>query len=279
MQFDARRPRAHDFPHRELKKPTGAAPMAVIAEAAPQGGSKGQANMSEPAVVPRVPGRFWYVVAGILFFGAMLVPAPLILWSVFSGTDTVVRLVAPETKTVRLERGGYTVFSDSRAVIDGEIVISQGSISGLRVAVRGPCGTEIPVEAVALGTRYSYGGQTGFAVLQFSIPQAGEYTISADYRDKPKNQRALLSIRKDFLGGLVGTILSTVAASLIGAFLGVAIFLRTLWKRRALVVHSVITNFQPMGAATKPSPRTAKYSPPGSADAKSPVEHQYDRDK
>lgn len=235
--------------------------------------------MSEPAVVPRVPGRIWYAVAAILFFGAMLVPAPLILWSVFSQSDTVVRLVAPETKTVRLERGSYTVFSDSRAVIDGEIVISQGSISGLRMAVRGPGGVETPVEAVALGTRYSYGGQTGYAVLQFTIPETGNYTIAADYREHSKNQRALLSIRKDFLGGLVGTILFTVAASLIGAFLGVGIFLRTLWKRRALLVRGVITNFGHMGTGTKPTSRSAKYSPTGSAEAKSPVEHQYDRDR
>lgn len=231
------------------------------------------------AVDRRVPGRFWYVIAAILFFGSVILPAPIVLWNLFSQNDVVVRLIAPESKTLRLERGKHTVFSDSRAVINGEIVISQGSISGLRLSVRGANGKDIPVEAVTIGSRYNYGGQTGFAVLEFTIPEAGEYTISADYREKSANQRALLSIRKEFLGGLLGSILTAVIGSLVGAFLGIFIFMRTLWKRRQLMVQGIRMNIRNMGESAKQAARAAKYTPPGSADAKSPVEHQYDRDK
>ncbi len=236
--------------------------------------------MSNPdAVEPRVPGKFWYAVAAVLFLGSMILPAPLVLWNVFSDSDVVTRIVAPETKTLRLERGKYTVFSESRAVIDGEIVISQGSISGLRFGIRSAWGDEIPVEAVRVGSRYNYGGQSGYAVLAFSIPETGEYSVAASYREKSENQRALLSIRKEFLGGLVGSILLAVGASLVGSFLGVWIFLRTLWKRRRLMMQGVMLNIRNMGQGVKQAARHARYSPPGSADAKSPVEHQYDRDK
>lgn len=237
------------------------------------------------AVERRVPGRFWYVVAAVLFLGGLLLPAPLVLWHLFNDNDAVTRLVAPETKTLRLERGTYTVFSDSRAVINGEIVISQGSISGLRVAVRSSRGTEIPVEAVRVASRYNYGGQTGFAVLAFSVPEAGDYTITADYREKSANQRALLSIRKEFLGGLLGSIATAIVGSLAGTLLGVAIFLRTLWKRSPLHQLKRKLKFANVRAGqTQPSqasqqPQRERYTPPGSADAKSPVEHQYDRDK
>lgn len=234
--------------------------------------------MSESDTIQRrVPGRFWYVVAAVLFFGSVIAPAPLVLWNLFAGSGEVPRLVAPETKVLRLSRGSYTVFSDSRAVIDGEIVISQGSLSGLRVTVRGADGREIPVEAVTIGSRYNIGGQTGFAVLQFSIPASGEYTITAGYREKAANNRALLSIRKDFLGGLVGSIMLTVSLSILGAFLGVGIFLRTLWKRRLLIIQGIRVHVGNAAGSTNPA-RNA-YQPPGSAENKSPVEHQYDRDR
>ena len=239
----------------------------------------------------RVPGRFWYWVAAILFFGSITLPTPIVLWNVFSDTSLVGRLIAPETKTLRLARGKYTVFSDSRAVINGEIIISQGSISGLRLVVRGAGGKEIPVEAVSVASRYSYGGQTGFAVLEFTVREAGEYTLEASYREKSANQRALLSIRKEFLGGLVGSIMTAVFASIIGAFLGVFIFLRTLWKRNPLYKMKRKFQFVNMRAEqgkgqgqtqtppSSPAKPARDYSPPGSGEGKSPVEHQYDRDK
>ncbi len=236
------------------------------------------------AIERRAPSRIWYWVAAILFFGSILLPTPIVLWNLFSENDIVTRLIAPEAKTLRFARGKYTVFSDSRAVIDGEIVISQGSISGLRVSVRNARGEPVPVEAVTVASRYSYGGQTGFAVLEFTIPEAGEYTVEATYREKSANQRALLSIRKEFLGGLLGSIFAAVFASIIGAFLGVFIFLRTLWGRTPLFKLARKMRFMNKGAAQQSAPNPSpqkpaqKYSPPGSEN-KSPVEHTYDRNK
>ncbi len=236
--------------------------------------------MSEIRVSERVPGRFWYVIAAVLFFGSFIAPAPIILWNVFGRTDDAPRLVAPETKVLHLSRGNYTVFSDGRAVIDGEIVISQGSLSGLRLVVRGADNRNIPVEAVTVGSRYNIGGQTGFAILQFSIPESGNYTVSAEYRDKSLNNRALLSIRKDFLGGFIGSILLAVFLSLAGTFLGIAIFLRTLWKRRRLLAEGIRINVRAMGENMRQAAQNTDRDRPGprSPASKSPVEHQYDRE-
>lgn len=232
-------------------------------------------------VAKRVPGRFWYLVALVLFIGSMLAPGIIVLLSVFGGDSSVVRLVAPETKTVRLERGTYSIFSDSRAVINGEVIISQGSISGLRVSVRSSSGAEIQVEAASVPSRYSYGAQSGFSVFEFRIAQAGDYTISATFREASNNQRGLLSIRKDFLGGLLGSIFAAVGTALIGTFLAVFIFLRTLWRRGNKFRQMIVKKAAQQRAA-------AGYTPPGS-DSKpqpspeprnnSPVQHQYDRDK
>ena len=235
--------------------------------------------MPGPVVAPRVPGRFWYVIAAVLFLSAVIAPAPIVLWNVFARSDDVLRLIAPEQKQFRLTRGSYTVFSDSRAVIDGEIVISQGSLSGLRLRVRSADGKEIPVEAVSVASRYNIGGQTGFAVLQFAIPESGDYVVAAEYREKSPNNRAILWIRKEFLGGLLGSILLTVFLSLAGAFLGVAIFLRTLWKRRKLIVGNIHMTARDIGGSAKQAARNARYSPPASSETASPVEHQYQRDK
>jgi hypothetical protein len=238
-------------------------------------------EMSDPVAAPRVPGRFWYVIAAVLFFGSIIAPAPVVLWNVFAGSDETLRLIAPDQKKFRLTRGSYTVFSDSRAVVDGEIITSQGSISGLRLRVRSADGKEIPVEAVSIASRYSVGGQTGFAILQFSIPESGDYVVAAEYREKSTGNRALLSIRKEFLGGLIGSILLAVFLSFAGAFLGVAIFLRTLWKRKKLIVGNIRMTARDMEGHIKQAVRNARHSTPGSSSsaAKSPVEHQYERDK
>jgi hypothetical protein len=190
----------------------------------------------------------------------------------------VPRLIAPESKTVPLTRGTYTVFSDSRAVIDGEVVISQGGLSGLRVTVRGANGREIPVEAASVGSRYNYGGVSGFAVMQFTIPESGNYTIDASYREKSAGNRALLSIRKDFVGGLVGTILLTVGLSLAGAFLGAGIFLRTLWRRRAVMMSGIVAKLNEVRSFAQQNAREQDQAAAGKAQ-NSPVAHQYDRDK
>lgn len=241
--------------------------------------AESEIEMSDPVVLPRVPGRFWYVIAAALFLVSVIAPAPVILWNVFARSDDTVRLIAPDQKVFRLSAGSYTIFSDSRAVIDGEIVLSRGSLSGLRLRVRGQDGTEIPVEAVKIASRYNIGGQSGFAILQFSIPQSGEYRIAAEYRETSPNNRALLSIRKQFVGGLLGSILLAVFLSLAGTFLGIAIFLRTLWKRRKLLVANIRMTAHDMAGNVKQAAANARYSPPGSSASKSPVEHQYERDK
>jgi len=235
--------------------------------------------MSDPAALPRVPGRFWYVIAAVLFLGSVIAPAPIVLWNVFARSDETLRLIAPDQKVFRLNRGDYTIFSDSRAVIDGEILLSRGSLSGLRVRVRSTDGKEIPVEAVKIASRYNIGGQTGFAILQFSIPESGDYSVLAEYREKSPNNRALLSIRKEFLGGLLGSILLTVVLSIGGAILGIAIFLRTLWKRRQLLLNNIRMTARDMADNGKQATPNARYSPPGSSASNSPVQHQYERDK
>lgn len=233
-------------------------------------------------IAKQAPGRFWYLVALVLFIGSMLAPGVIVLLTVFGGGDDVIRLVAPETKTLRLERGTYSIFSDSRAVVDGEVVISQGGISGLRVTIRSAVGAEIPVGPSSVPSRYSYGGQTGFSIFEFRIPETGNYTVSATYRETSNNQRGLLSIRRDFLGGLLGSIFASVGVALVGTFLAVFIFLRTLWRRANVFRQLAVRTF-----TGQPTSSGGAYTPPGSvkraqsqsAQNESPVQHQYDRDK
>lgn len=233
-------------------------------------------------IARRVPGRFWYAVALIIFIVSMFAPAAIVLYRVFGNAEAVVQIIAPETKTVRLASGTYTIFSESRAVVNGEIIISQGSVSGLRVAVQNARGEEIPVGPVRIASRYSHGGQTGFGVFEVRIQETGDYRVSATYRDQRPGQRAILSLRKDFLGNLLTSILLAVGVALAGALLSGLIFFRTLWKRRQLLLQTVTANL----GGLRQGARTQNYTPPGTAikpknpaPSASPVEHQYDREK
>lgn len=241
---------------------------------------------TDGTVARRVPGKFWYVVALVIFIASITAPAGIVLWRVFGNAEAVVRLIAPETKTVRLAAGTYTIFSDSRAIVNGEVIISQGGISGLRVSVRNARGEDIPVGPVAIASRYSHGGQAGFAVFEVKIPEAGEYQVAAGYRNQQRNQHAILSLRKDFLGNLLTSIFLAVGVALGGALLATLIFFRTLRRRNAIFglitarlaqVQEKLHTATPSSPPTRPTvaPRTktrAKDEPP--TDFQSPVQRR-----
>ena len=67
--------------------------------------------MSEAAVERRVPGRFWYVIAGLIFYGSLIVPVPVVPPTVSStvsfGSSTVSLVVG--TVTVKLVTPAGTV--------------------------------------------------------------------------------------------------------------------------------------------------------------------------
>lgn len=234
----------------------------------------------------RVPGKFWYIVALVIFIASMIAPAGIVLWRVFGNAEAVVRLIAPETKTVRLTAGTYTIFSDSRAIVNGEVILSQGSISGLRVSVRNARGEDIPVGPVTIASRYSHGGQSGHAVFDVKIPESGEYQLSASYRNQQRNQHAILSLRKDFFGNLLTSIFLAVGVAVGGTLLAGLIFFRTLWGRRRLLLQTIRMNAEALRGMGAPR-HAGNYAPPGAAKPQqdkpapsaSPVEHQYNREK
>ncbi len=78
----------------------------------------------------------------------------------------------------------------------------------------------------------------------------------------------------------MGSILLAVGISLAGTFLSLWIFFRTLWRRNPLLQLTRKLNFANFSAGqNQPPPAKPNATPSGSKDARSPVEHQYDRER
>lgn len=159
-----------------------------------------------------MPSRAWYVVAAVIFFGAVAGGIGFLLSGLGSLGAGLVQVVVPGSADLDLkEAGTYTVFHEYASQADGRVLMSS-DITGLRVTVR-PIGggRDIAVTPPSGRTRYSLGGRSGRSVLAFAIETPGMYRLSAQYDDGRREPQAVLAVGSGFAGGLLTTIIATLA--------------------------------------------------------------------
>jgi hypothetical protein len=193
--------------------------------------------------------RAWYGIA-VLVFVASAGCAAWILWSALGGIgDTVVRVVVPGVVTLDLdEPGSYTIFHESRSVIDGVLYTSE-NVNGLRVTLRAEgSGKPVTIARPTMSSRYSISGHEGVSILSFDIAEPGRYRLSAAYDDAAGRGRTVLAIEHGFVARLLRTIAATIATGLFGLIAAVVIAAITFARRRRLRRQAVLQS----GPATRP---------------------------
>ncbi len=117
------------------------------------------------------PSGWWYPVGLVLIvagFGA--------LWSGIGRLDDRVagleRVVVPGKRMIELHAGSYTVFYESRSVVDGTIY-ETGELSDLRCKLRRADGGEVALETPRMQTTYLSGATRGgrSSALTYRAPE------------------------------------------------------------------------------------------------------------
>ena len=176
------------------------------------------------------PGRVGYVIAAVVLV-AGLAGMALVLYLGLSGLS-LQRVVVPGSGEVVLdEPGRYTIYHESRSVVDGRVYDVEG-VAGLTVElVSAETGESIPLEAPFGDTTYDFGGRSGRGVLAFDADRPGAYRLSADYPGGSGPETVLA------VGGGLGrriamTVIGAIASAGGGFVLALAIGILTFVRRR-----------------------------------------------
>ncbi|HYO46804.1 MAG TPA: hypothetical protein VEY33_08970 [Gemmatimonadota bacterium] len=179
------------------------------------------------------PSRKGYVFAAAVL-AAGVVGFALVLFLGLSGLS-MQRVVVPGSAELALEEPGrYTIYHESRSVVDGR-VYDVADVSGLTVElVSAETGESVPLDSPGANTTYDLRGRSGRGVLTFEVDRPGAYRLSADYPagDGPET---VLAVGKG-LGTRIAMTVAGVIAIGIGSFLlAAAIAVVTFVRRRRAI--------------------------------------------
>lgn len=176
-----------------------------------------------------MPGRYWYAVA-VLIVVSGGVAAGLLLWSRLANLEPgLTRLVVPGSALIELpEAGAYTIFHESRSVIEGRIYATE-NVAGRRSEGTGEA---MPLTEPSWSSSYSLGGHTGESVLSFELARPGRYRLSASYPDGRGEPQTVLAVGSGFVSRLLTTIFGVIAIGFASFGAAAAIGVVTFLKRR-----------------------------------------------
>lgn len=128
-------------------------------------------------------GRKGYVVAALIFVAGLAAAGTFLVLRLRDLGSGLHQVVVPGVAELRLEEvGGYTIFHETGATVDGRYYAS-GEVSGLAVSVLAPDGRSVEVHAPGSTTSYEFGGREGRSILAFEIDRPGTYVLSGEYPD------------------------------------------------------------------------------------------------
>lgn len=177
------------------------------------------------------PSRKWYLLAVLIFLAGMGAMALFLNARLTALGNQLIQIVVPGATDLRLAAPGtYTIFVEQNSVVDGRLYVG-GNVSDLRITVRAG-DAAIPLTRVTGSSRYSFGGRSGLAVLEFAVAEPGIYRLSARYADDRTEPQVVLAIGRGFTGWLFTTIFAALAISFGGAAIALAIAIPVFLKRR-----------------------------------------------
>lgn len=190
-------------------------------------------DQDQPTPARRVPGKRWYLIAGLLAL-AGLVAAGLSLWLTLTRIgDDFQRATFPGQAELTLpESGTYTIFVERAA---GSSL--DPAVGNLFVEVFSPQGQSLELSNPGGSLTYTFGGQTGEAVLQFDADEGGAFLMVGDYRsgDGPP---VTLAVSKGFGGRLFAGIGAVILIPLLTWLAAIVIVIVTFLKRRKTAAKS-----------------------------------------
>jgi len=177
---------------------------------------------------------WWYCSFGV---AAILAGLGLFFYALFHGilhvTDDLTQIVVPGEKDLTLmPKLNYTIFLETKSVVDGRIYSTTESLSGLTCVVTSHLsGNEIETRRATVNTTYSVGGRAGRSVLEFVTEEAGVYHIVCDYNEGSQGPQAVLAVGSGVTERVFSTVIKSLASLFGGGILGGAIIVTVVILR------------------------------------------------
>lgn len=177
-----------------------------------------------------MPGRKWYVVAGIVFFVGVFAFAAIIFFGIRGLGRDFTRFVAPGATTVEVEEaGGYTIYRETGS-LDG-VYYDAVNLPAIRVVVTAPSGMELPLLQPSMNETYSFGGRRGYSIFRFETGETGTHIVEAFYPGGEPSPQGILVVGRGFTTNLMILIFAAVGTMLATIFLTLAIAITTFILR------------------------------------------------
>lgn len=178
------------------------------------------------------PSRLWYLLAVAVLIAA-LSGMGAFLSSRLSGLgEGLAQVVVPGETELTLDPGSYTIFHESRSMVDGRIFVAD-DIAGLGVALASAAGAPVALASASISGSYEFAGRSGAAVFNFEIGDPGLYRLSAAYREGVDGPETVLAVGKGFGGDLLVTVMGALALAFGGVGLALAIGWTVFARRQA----------------------------------------------
>lgn len=179
------------------------------------------------------PGRFWYVIAALIFLLGVGSGLWIIVRTVCGIPNQLLYVMVPGSTAVELPQSGtYTIYHEYRSYLDGQLYETRGSLNGLVCSVSSADGSEtIPIVPSSINETYSLGSRAGEAIFKFTIVNPGLYQISAAFSDGRSHPQAILAIGQNILGNLLLAVLAPITILGTCTFLSAIIIIVVLVKR------------------------------------------------
>lgn len=176
-----------------------------------------------------MPGRKWYVVAGIVFVVGVCAFGAMLFFGIRGLGRDFARFAAPGAIEIEVtEPGRWTIYRETGSL--GGIVYETYDVSGIEVEVTAPDGTFVPLQAPSVSQSYNMPGRHGYSVFEFHAGAAGRYRIEASY-PTGSGSPALFAVGRGFSMKLMVLILASVGTALATGLLSVGIAVVTFVRR------------------------------------------------
>jgi uncharacterized membrane protein len=145
---------------------------------------------ADAAVVARVPGLWWYTLAGTVFLAGLAIAAALV-WRFVANFEPATRFLAPGEVRLSLARPGeYLIWYEHRTVYEGRAFdLPPRMPDGTRYRVRGPGGEVVLPRGdgpMKLELSSEERDRRSVAVGHFEATQPGPYLIAVEGSFEPR---------------------------------------------------------------------------------------------
>jgi len=160
-----------------------------------------------------MPGRKWYVVAGLVFVVGTCAFAATLFFGIRGLGKDFARFTAPGAIEFQVsEPGRHTIYRETGSL--GGVYYETTDVAGLEVTVRAPDGSRVALSAPAMDQTYTVPGRRGYSIFQFDAGVTGRYRIDARY-PAGGGSETILAVGRGFTADIVLLVSASVGMALV----------------------------------------------------------------